>query len=553
MWGWGLNLLRFVPTVPGWALWSVAALALIPGASRALEPAFAKAGEFVLGAPLRGTALAAAGVAALLWAIPDHVWFTGDFIARNTTAMRGAHFAASFPENLPLDNLLHSSLPRLLSHVPGLHPYLGLRILGALEGGALFLLSVQFVRLVADGALEAVAGLAILFAGGYLTMFTGYAKSASELCVITLLLGIAALQVTRGREGLPLAIVATAAGLALHRGAIVLLPIVAALGVIAWRSEPARRAWRWPAFLAALAILAGVVIVTGPRIASIITGYDVSHHFASPAIAAHGGLLRSMFADLRAVDLLNAALVLSPLAAAIPILGAFRRSDRTLEVGALAGIALVHGVAALFTHPQQGLYRDWDVLATTGVAFSMLAAWLVMERLRASPRASWLGVAATLGVLSMTGEWFLHESLAGQGLKRARAFAEGPPPRTDVELGHLWRYIGDRTAQLEDWSASASALANAAKYQPSATVFIHWGFAALQAGDAEAARQAWHGLTVRKPTDPLGWRQLALSNLDLGNHAEALAAAKELVRLAPGDTSATALLHRAEVGAANAR
>jgi len=412
---------------------------------------------------------------------------------------------------------------------------------------------VRFVRLAAGGGVEAVAGLAILIAGGYLTMFTGYAKSASELCMITLLVGIAALQVARGEAGLPLAIVATAAGLALHRAAIILLPIVVVLGAIAWRSEPGRLAWRRPALLAAVVALIGVLVFTGPRIFSIIAGYDLSHHFASPAIAARGGLLRSMFAGLRAVDLVNATLVLSPLAAAIPILAVFRgdRSDRALEVGALAGIALCHVGAALLMHPQQGLFRDWDVLVTTGVTLSMLAAWLVMERLRASPGASWLGVAATLAVLTMTGQWLLHESNVGEGLKRAHAFIEESPRRTDAELGNVWLYIGDRTAQLQDWVASAKALARAAKYQPSSTVFVHWGVAAMQAADAEAAREAWRGLTGRQPEDPMGWRELALIDLGLGNHAEAIAAARELVRLAPDDTSAMALLRRAEASASN--
>lgn len=553
MWGWGLNLLRFVPLVPGWALWSVAALALIPGVSRALLPGFARAGEFVLGAPLRTALLPALGIAALLWALPDRVWFTGDFIGRNTTAAWGTNFAASFPENLLLDNLLHSSLPRLLGRLPGLDAHKGLRLLGALEGAALFLLSVQFVRLAARGAFEAVAGLAILIAGGYLTMFTGYAKSASELCVITLLVGIAALKVARGEAGLPLAIMATTAGLALHRAAIILLPIVVVLGVMAWRSELGRGAWRRPALLAAVASFVGVLVFTGPRIVSIIAGYDLSHHLASPEIAARGGLIRSMFAGLRAVDLVNAALVLSPLAAAIPVLAVFRggRSDRALEVGALAGIALCHGGAALLMHPQQGLFRDWDVMVTTGVTLSMLAAWLVMERLRASPEAAWLGVASTLAVLTMTGQWLLHESRIDEGLRRAHAFIEEPPRRTDAELGNVWLYIGDRTAQLQDWSASAAALARAAKYQPSSTVFVHWGAAAMQAADAESAREAWRGLTGRQPADPTGWRELALIDLDLGNHSEAIAAARELVRLTPGDTSATALLRRAEASGSN--
>jgi len=553
MWGWGLNLLRFVPAAPGWALWSLAALALIPGVSRALLPGFARAGDLVLRAPIRTLLLPALGFAALLWALPDRVWFTGDFIGRNTTAAWGNNFAAAFPENLPFDNLLHSSLPRLLGRLPGLDVHSGLRILGALEGAALLLLSVRFVRLAAGGGVEAIAGLAILIAGGYLTMFTGYAKSASELCVITLLVGIAALEVARGEAGLPLAIVATAAGLALHRAAIVLVPIVAVLGAIAWRSEPGRMAWRRPALLAAVAVLVGVLVFTGPQIVSIIFGYDLSHHFASPVIAARGGLVRSMFAGLRAIDLVNATLVLSPLAAAIPILGAFRgdRSDRALEVAVLAGIALCHVGAALLMHPQQGLFRDWDVLVATGVTLSMLAAWLVMERLRATPGAAWLGVASTLVVLAMTAQWLLHQSNIGEGLKRARAFIEESPRRTDAELGNVWLYIGDRTAQLQDWGASANALSRAARYQPSSTVFVHWGVAAMQAGDAASAREAWRGLTERQPAEPMGWRELALIDLGLGNHAEAIVAARELVRLAPDDTSATALLRRAEASAPN--
>jgi tetratricopeptide (TPR) repeat protein len=551
MWGWGINLLRFVPAAPGWALWSVAALALIPGASRALLPGFSRAGEFVLRAPIRTALLPALGIAALLWALPDRVWFTGDFIGRNTTAAWGTDFAAAFPENLPLDNFLHSALPRLLARLLGVDVHAGLRLIGALEGAALFLLTMQFVRLAAGGAVEAIAGLAIVVAGGYLTMFTGYAKSASELCLITLLFGIAALRLARKEGGLPLAIVATAAGLALHRAAIILLPMLLVLGVLAWRSELGQGAWRRPMLLAAAASLAGVLVFTGPRIVAIVSGFDLSHHFASPEIAARGGLIPSMFAGLRALDLVNATLVLSPLAAAIPILALLREnhSARARELQALAGLALCHAGATLFIHPQQGLFRDWDVMAATGVTLSMLAAWLVMDRLRGSPRSSWLGVATTLAVVTMTGEWLLHESRVAEGLRRARAFTEESPRRSDAELGHVWLYVGDRNAQLQDWAASARALARAAQYQPSSSVFVHWGVSAMQATDAEGARAAWQGMTVRWPADPMGWRELALIDLGLGNHEEALAAARALVRLAPEDTSATALLHRAEAAA----
>ena len=90
---------------------------------------------------------------------------------------------------------------------------------------------------------------AIVFFGGYLTMFTGLAKPASEMCLVIAALGIFAIAAVRGVTSLLPCSLALVIGLLLHRSSIFLIPtwlVAAAL----WGRQVARdgtrrsaRAW----------------------------------------------------------------------------------------------------------------------------------------------------------------------------------------------------------------------------------------------------------------------------------------------------------------------
>src|SRR5262249_36833227 len=104
---WGLNVLRFVPPVPGWTLCAPSALALAPPVARVLAPSLAR-----IGAPLERGAWGyvpwVLAPMALVWALPDRLMFAGDFLLRETSGQE-AHsiFRTLYPQGLPLDQLLH--------------------------------------------------------------------------------------------------------------------------------------------------------------------------------------------------------------------------------------------------------------------------------------------------------------------------------------------------------------------------------------------------------------------------------------------------------------
>jgi hypothetical protein len=52
----------------------------------------------------------------------------------------------------------------------------------------------------------------------------------------------------------------------------------------------------------------------------------------------------------------------------------------------LLALALPFVLVAVLIHPAQGIFRDWDDFAASGVALSLIAAWLVGEALRSAPR-----------------------------------------------------------------------------------------------------------------------------------------------------------------------
>ena len=88
MWGWGLDLLRFIAPAPGWTLWAVAALALVPALARRALPALEALGRALDSSAALAYGAWGAGAAALAWAFPDRLRFVGDFLLRFGTAER---------------------------------------------------------------------------------------------------------------------------------------------------------------------------------------------------------------------------------------------------------------------------------------------------------------------------------------------------------------------------------------------------------------------------------------------------------------------------------
>ncbi|OGF16614.1 MAG: hypothetical protein A2W00_02150 [Candidatus Eisenbacteria bacterium RBG_16_71_46] len=543
MWAWSLNLQRFLEPLPAWAWWTLAAIVLIPALARRAAPAFGWIGD-ALASGRWGVALGlVAGAAALALAFPDQVRFVGDFLLRQGTVEEADQPGLLFPQALPLDVLLHYTLPLRISQSGALDANGAARALGALEAAGLAALAVGFARALALRGSAAAAAACVVFFGGYLGMFTGYSKAFSEMVVIVAVVGVSGLRVLReGRGLLPLGI-AVAAGLALHRSALGLLPALA-LAWAGWLREHAGGgAWRRPAVLAALAIPLAALAVMLPRIVATVLRFD-AQHFDPAEVQAQGGALRAAFAGTRPADLLNLLVMLSPLALAVPVMAlalgrGLPRGREALYLGALALPLL--GVMP-FIHPVGGLFRDWDDFAFSGMALSLLAAWLAGETLRAAPRFAWLGIAAALGAAAPTMQWLIFHADVDRGLARVEAFVSEPPRRTGSERGQAFDFLGIRNFRLERFEASAEALTRAAETSPSPRVLHEWALAETRRGRLVKAQEIYRRLLEKSPDYVMAWLGLGAVSSRIGDVDQARQAAQEILKRQPNSLEAHQLL-----------
>src|SRR5262252_7370947 len=239
MWAWGLNVQRFLDPVTGWGLWAIAALSLTPWVARPLSNAMGSTSTWF---ESRTGYLKAFFLGALLVSVmPDRTWFVGDFVLRQGNVEAG-FFPGIYLGALPLDRFLHQTLMR---------PFAGsevaantaARLLGAVEAGLLAALALGFARtLTLDAALRALAA-GIVFFGGYLTMFTGLGKPASELClVLTALATFGVAAVSRGTSLIPFGLT-LAVAFALHRSSVILIPTALLVGRY-WLALRGRAVWQ---------------------------------------------------------------------------------------------------------------------------------------------------------------------------------------------------------------------------------------------------------------------------------------------------------------------
>lgn len=542
MWAWSLNLQRFIDPGAGWVLWAASALALAPPVARRIEPLFARAGDAAINRPAAAFVAWAVGAVLLTWMLPDHVHYVGDFLLRQRTlAVPPSQIGQWYPQALSLDLFVHDSLARAAMATLGLDAMTFARGLGAIEAAALAAIAVAYARALRLGGTAGFAVTAILFFGGYLTMFTGYNKAFSEMCLVVPAVGLAATRVARQGRGLLALGVSLSIGLFLHRSVLVVLPACIAAYVLYFPTQR-QAAWKRPATLVALAIPLASLVIAIPRIVSIIRRVDSMH--LVPEEVQRQGWWFATFEPSRATDMLNLVIMMSPMFIAVPFLLVFCRrwipaGRASLPIGLLAAAGLG---SIVIIHPAQGMFRDWDDLAAAGVALSFAAAWLVGETLRAAPRLAWLGVAVGIGSALPATQWLLQQNDLERGLARAHALASEPPVRAPWPTTSTWEYIGMRNAAAGRSEESARAYRVAASRLPSPNILRQLAASEAQAGHLDSARIIYRTMLSRNPNDAIAWRGLGIASFRLGDYVEARRAAREVLRFDPSNADARAAL-----------
>ena len=557
---WSLNQQRFLAPLAAWLPWGLAAAALVPWLAKRVAPWLVRFGDWISDARVLATLACMAAGAALAWCLPDRVHFVGDFLLRQGTVEEAERPSVIFPQALPLDVLLHYRLPLAITGWGLADANGAARLVGALEAALLAWLALACARVLGRRGASAAATAAIVFFGGYLGMFTGYSKAFSELMLLTAAIAVSGLAVLRdpararaARGLLPLGL-AMATGAVLHRSALSLVP---AMGLVWWRWLGAHArdgAWKRPAVVAGFALPLATIAIMMPRIVADVLRWDAVH-FNPADVQTGGGPLRAALANGRPLDLLNLLLLLSPLAIAAPavawLLG--RDQARRGEFLFLAVLALPMVLGAPFIHPSQGLFRDWDDFAATGVAISLIVAWLAGEALRLSPRHAWIGVVLALGVAAPGAQWLALQADTDRGIARVRAFMSEPPQRTPAERAKTWDYVGIVEYRRQHWSDASAAFARAAETGPSYRVMREWATATTFDGDLRGAADIYRRMLARYPDAPIGWLGLGAVSSRLAGAAppgearaarvaESRRAARELLKLQPGSNEALALL-----------
>ncbi len=550
--GWSLNLQRFLAPWWAWVPWTLAALALVPPLARRAEPVFRRGGEAIMRGSWVASLVAVACAVLLVLALPDRVRFVGDYQLRQGAIDAAASVALFFPQAMPLDVFLHADLPALLMGSGQIGANWAPRALGALEAGLLALLALAFARALALRGTGALMVAAAVFFGGYLGLYTGYGRVDGEMVLVAVAVATFALRAacdpsaTGSRRGLLGLGVTLALGAFLDRSVVGFVPVALLAFALALVARPA--ALRDPATWAAVGLPVLAFALTFGRIVGTFAPIDLGAHLASPAVKAQGGLLASMFAGTRAVDLPNAVVLLAPLAPILLLVALAwgRRLPRGREAALLITLAVPFLGLLFFVHPAQGVFRDYDTLSEAGITIALLAAWFAGETLRRAPSFAWVGVAVVLAVAAPSVQWLAHQADVDRGLARVVALMTEPPARSPGERGTTWDYVGVRNFDRGRWGDAATAFARAAETQPGARALTKWAVAETMRGDLRAAQRVYLRAIARDSSVAAAWQGYGIVSLRLGDLDEAQRAALALRRRDPGNPEWPAVLKQIE-------
>ncbi len=542
MWLWGLNLLRFSPGW-GWTLWGLSALALAPPLGRSALPFFQALGR-ALQRPAWALLFSAAG-AVLVLGLPDQVRFVGDFLLRQGAVEEAVTPGRLYPQALPLDVLLHYTLPSWTAAHLYVPANLCSRLLGAFEVALLAVLAIAFARRLGLKGCELIAASAVIWWGGWLALYAGYSKAFTEMVLVLPALAWVGLGLMRsGRPALLFSLLLCGA-LLLHRSALALVPAASLAMILAAPREVGRRVALGRMAAAALPLV--TLLVLAPRLVATLRTYDVGH-FMSPG-ASLASQASEWLAPARLLDVGNLFLLFVPLAPLVLVLPFTGRSAclSLPERWFLGWLVAPYIGVAFVLRPVQGIPRDYDDFAAGGIGLALWLAVLLGETLRARPRAAWMTAAIVAGSVAPALLWLAHQGDLKLGLARVEAIAKGPPLRSRPEQAASWDYLGIRRFRAGRFAEAARDLARAAALAPSPRILLEWGLAAGSAGDWVAGERAYRLLSERAPAGDLQYQVPALVGLagaafQRGDLLSSRNLAERALRLSPRDEMAKELM-----------
>lgn len=531
---WSLDAQRFVAPPVAWTLWAVALLALVPAVARRVAPAFAGPGHALERSPRLVVPLLALGVAVAVFLLDDRTWFTGDFLLRVGVLGSQVPLARIVPQSMPLDLFLHITVPRWLAgHEWIADPASWARVLGALEAFTLVAVLFAAARREGTSGVAAIGFTAVALGGATLTLFAGYGKTAAEMALLTPVVLLLARRVAREGRGAALLGVALAFAVAIHRSALLLVPLVAAAWWVArsrGRAPHGAAAWGLGLVLPLVAIAA-----LGRKLFGLFFSFDLPHHLFGGA--SGGTSPGAAFTPVALLDRLNVALAYAPFLALLFLRGP-RRTGGGEDAGAERTVELAALVPALFllvlVTPQQGMFRDWDVFVIPGVLLALACARRAAGWIDAGERPAQRVAPVFASALLGGALWLVQGHEPAAGLARVRAFATEAPARGGPLTGKLWEFLGDRSAALRRWDDAADALRHAVVNEPSPRLWQMLSIAESETGHPEAAERALAEAARRDPQAITLWSSWLLLALQRGDDAAAREAEAGLRRLAPG-------------------
>jgi len=520
---WGLDLARDVGGFAA-AVGLLLPLALhVPAVARVtarLVPRSARAQDAL-------AAALAVCLALFMLAHPDRSLFTGDASLRH-----GAFASVDQPEKFALqamraDLVLHHDVPRWVSeHTPWNADQAG-RAEGALLALLAALAGWRLAAALGAGGELAIAVGVIAACTGALALDNGYAKASVEVACLTGIAAVGVVSTSRAgsESGLATVGVCVALGLLLHRSAVALLPA----WLVALAFTVRAGTWKRPAAIAgAIAPLVALAVI-GPRLVQVTTSFDREHHLS-------GGLAHTLglgLAPAHVIDVFHTLCLLVPLVLLLPLLVFLPPRPPAREAIGLASLALPPLALLLVVQPQQGLPRDWDVFAFTGVALAAIVAWRVAAVLGAEPRARWLAIPLAVSAACPALQFIALQADSVRMWARAEAILIGPPERDLSERARGLSTMGMMHYGRSDYVRALALFERSAEAAPNPRTFAEMGMALTQMDrPGEALARYRHAVSLDSNL-VIGWHGVAAAASAVGDREAMRDAVHALERLEP--------------------